>query len=534
MGSNLMSALRRWLPWVASALLVSLGLTWADPSKATWPGFFGFSALALLAAGVLAFSWQLTAADAAPRAVTMAFLVGLALRLAVGVGLFRGLPIYGYDTKPQGQGYVFYDAYARDTDAWARARSDQPLINAFTERKTSDQYGGLLYLSSAAYRYLSDGYHRPLLIVMLAASVSSLAVLFVWGFGGMVFGGTIGVVAAWVVALFPDNVLLGASQMREAFIIPGLALALYGYGRMRIGDSRGGLWAAAVGGAVALFVSPPYGLLAWLLFGGLWLLDSRLSRRASVWFLAGLSVALLLAAVLTMIAWSSIGGMTSGSPAGLFFEWVSAGALFQLSQLEAGSGWVQKMFELTPGWAHLPLATGYGLIQPFLPAALADNSGATIWRTIAIWRALGWFVLLPSLIYAPLAALRAVRRRRILLFLALVVWAAALLASFRAAGDQWDNPRYRTALLAPQAILAAWAWVRARRAGDRWLGRAYAAVFGSVLIFLQWYVGRYYGTPRLNLNETLAVVVGFLILYVGTSWGLDLRNRRGSGGESSA
>ncbi|MGA9532685.1 MAG: hypothetical protein WBR18_08230 [Anaerolineales bacterium] len=529
-----MTAFRRWLPWAGAALLISIGLILADPSKATWPGYFGFLILSLLAAVLLSVSWQLTAADTAPRAVSAAFLVALALRLVVGVGLVKGLPVYGYDTKPQRQGYVFYDAYARDSDAWARARSNQPLTNAFTERRSSDQYGGLLFLSSAVYRYLSDGYHRPLLIVLLAASVSSLAVLFAWGFAGMVFGGTVGLVAAWLVALFPDNVLLGASQMREAFVIPGLALALYGYARMRTGDSRGGLWAAAIGGAVALFVSPPYGLLAWLLFGGLWLLDSRLSRRASIWLLSGLSVGLVLAAVMTMIAWSSIGGMTSDSPAGLFLEWVSAGAVFQLSQLEAGSGWVQKMFELTPVWAHLPLATGYGLIQPFLPAALADNSGATIWRGIAIWRALGWFGLLPALIYAPLAALRANSRRRILLFLALVVWSAALMASFRAAGDQWDNPRYRTAVLVPQAILAGWAWVRARRAGDPWLSRTYIAVFGSALLFLQWYLGRYYGTPRLNLNETLVLTVVFLLSYVGVSWWLDRRIRRRNSGESPA
>jgi hypothetical protein len=235
-----------------------------------------------------------------------------------------------------------------------------------------------------------------------------------------------------------------------------------------------------------------------------------------------------------VIAWSSIGGMTSDGPVGLLLEWLSAGASFQLNQLEAGSGWVQKMFELTPVWAHLPLATGYGLIQPFLPAALADNTGAAIWQAIAVWRSLGWFLLLPGLVYAPLAAMGATARKRILLYLGLVVWAGAVLASFRAAGDQWDNPRYRTALLVPQAVLVAWAWARARAGRYPWFARSYLAVLGFVLLFLQWYVGRYYGTPRLNLNETLLSIALFLLIFFPVGWLFDRRKRRSAAGESGA
>lgn len=500
-----MNRLRSWLPWLAGPVSVSLVVAALAPGGAFWPAFGGYLMICLIGAGLLWAGWRATLDERTPRMVVFAVLAGLIVRLFVGVGLQLALPELGYDTSPQNAGYVYYDAYARDTDAWARGRSDQALTSAFLDRKVSDQYGGLLFISAAAYRYLSEGVHRPLLVMLLAVAVSSLAILFAWGFAAMTLGEAAGVLAAWIVALYPEAVLLGASQMREAFTIPGLALALFGYARLRTGRWRSGMSAVVLGVGLALFMSPPFGFAIAVLVGGLWLIENRLSRRNVGWLLAGMAGLALLGLALTWLAWSSVGGLPESGPLGLLVSWFDAGAAFQLAELERGSGWVQKLFELTPAWAHMPLAVVYGLTQPFLPAALADNSGAPIWQAIAIWRAIGWFALLPLMLYGAVAAFRAERRRRLLAFLAVVVWLVAIVASFRAAGDQWDNPRYRAAIIVPQAALAAWAVVNARRGADPWLRRSVWLVAGPTLLLLHWYVGRYYATPRLELFLTLGL-----------------------------
>jgi hypothetical protein len=144
-----------------------------------------------------------------------------------------------------------------------------------------------------------------------------------------------------------------------------------------------------------------------------------------------------------------------------------------------------------------------------------DSTSLPLPRVIGIFRGIGWFALLPFLIYAPFAAVRAAGWRSLQTFLAALVWLTAIGASFRLAGDQWDNPRARTVFIAAQLALAGWAWAHARSTKGKWLGRAGIVVGGSTLIFLQWYAGRYYQTPRFNLNETVALVGGFIVLFLG-------------------
>lgn len=529
-GLNRRQQLRWLLPWVLGALLVSLLLTALDHRGSPLPALFGYLTVSTVAALALALGWRIIGGWRVPRAVTHSLLVAVVLRLALGFLLYEGLPRYGYDTKPNQQGYVYYDAYARDTDAWARGRSDKPLWAAFEERKASDQYGGLLFLSAGIYRYLSEGRHRPLMVVVLAAAFSSLAVLFTWAFTAMSLGTGSAAVAAWLVALYPDYVLLGASQMREAFVVPGLALALYGYARVRIGDQRGGFLLAGVALLLTLFISPLYALIAILLIAGLWMIEGRRGGWATVALVAAVLVISLPAVLLILQAWSGMRGLPQGGILGVLSQWLMRGAAFQLAELEEGSGWVQRLFAQVPTWAHMPLATVYGLTRPFLPAAVADNSGLPIWRAIAVWRAVGWTSLLPLLLYGPFAALGADRRRRLLIVLAVAVWVGAVVASYRAAGDLWDNPRYRTALLPLQAALAGWAWYWAKRKRSPWLRRSYGLVLGAVMIFLHWYLGRYYGSPRLGLGLTLAAIAVYGLLVVAGSLLLDRwRRRRATG-----
>jgi high-affinity Fe2+/Pb2+ permease len=62
--------------------------------------------------------------------------------------------------------------------------------------------------------------------------------------------------------------------------------------------------------------------------------------------------------------------------------------------------------------------------------------------------------------------------------------------------------------------------------GAAWLRRTAVLVAGVILIFLQWYLGRYVGTPRLDLNGTLALFVAFVVLAIAVPLISDWRRQR--------
>ncbi len=153
-----------------------------------------------------------------------------------------------------------------------------------------------------------------------------------------------------------------------------------------------------------------------------------------------------------------------------------------------------------------------------------DSDAALLLRAIVSWRALGWFALLPFLIYAPFAAIRSRSWRGLPLLFSAAVWLTAFLAAYRAV-DDWDNPRYRAVFLALQAGLAGWAWMHSRRLRSPWLTRTAVVVGIATLAFLHWEAGRYYRLPRLDLWETLAVTAVVSLGYLIGGWLLD-RSRR--------
>lgn len=520
-----------WLPWVAGILIAGFALAALDWRGAPLSGWPGYLALVAICAGVLWSAWR-WGSEATPRQAAWAVGAAIALRLAVAIILAHALPTQGYDTPHQRAGYFFPDAYDRDNAARVLAQSDEPLLRAFTEGTAADQYGGLLFLSALVYRVFSPEVHRPLLVVLITATLGGLAALFTWRFAQAVGGRRAGVLAGWLCALYPEMVLLGASQMREPFIVAGLALALFGYTRWRAGSARDALVGVGLGVLLATAISPPYGLLVAGIVLVAWMWAGR-SRR-SAWGLAILVLIAVAAFVLTIRAWSVV---VAPAPGASVFDlvgwWLSDAARFEVHKLEEVSGVVQVLFDQTPDWAHIPMATGYGLVRPFLPAALTEEM-APLARGVEIARALGWVALLPFLLYAPLAALRATGLRGLPTYLSVVVWATAVLSSYRAGGDGWDNVRYRAVFLAAQAGLAGWAWAHARESGSPWLRRVAVIVGGAVIIFLQWYLGRYLGTPRLSLNGTLALLVGFVIIGIAGPLIGDWRRRRRLTGSAPA
>jgi len=510
-----LKAVRDGSLWFVFPLVVSVLITLLDSGGRTLASFLAYLVVSLICALLFWFSWLTLAGLDRPRWLLLAALLALAMRLGLGVILTYGLPQYGYsDSAPHQAGYIFKDAYHRDTDAWRLAESDKSLISAWEGDYSSDQYGGLLFLSAFLYRTVSSDVHRPILIILVASTLGSLCVLFTWSFTHKLFGNRAAMFAAWLVAFYPEAVLLGSSQMREPFLMTALALGLEGYTHSRSTRLKQGLLYWLCGLILALLISPPYALiiLGILIFAWLW--EKRGDAKHIVITLGALLLFCFVVFALTIRAWAMIEGAPDGNLIDLVRWWIQSGAGYQLHLLEQSSGWVQTIFGMVPDWGRLPLATLYGLVQPFFPAAVMDNTSAPLIRAIVAFRALGWFFLLPFLIYAPLAAIRYKGWRSLETYLGILLWVAALLVSYRDAGRLWDNPRWRAIFLCLQAAMAGWAWITAREEHDPWLLRIGVVVVIPTITFLHWEMGRYYQTPRLSFWKTLGLSISIILLYL--------------------
>ena len=321
------------------------------------------------------------------------------------------------------------DAAGRDQAAWRLAQSDQSLLNAFKDNRKVDQYGGLLFVSAWIYRYLGSDTHQPLLIVLLGAVCSALAVLFTYVFTRRLWGERAAAIAAWAMFLYPEAVLLGSSQMREAFTIPLAIASFYGLARFRDDQSKGSSLSTTslawilIPFVITLFFSS---LSAVMLLGMLGLVgiviirfdgspqeqadqgqkatskNRAVRRRRWVW---------LIVAVLALVAlaglWLALREVTPAritNPIAMLSWWLRKSASFQAYLSEHSSGWMQKIFDHTPEWTHLPMLLAYGVVQPFFPAALVAGSEAPIRRWVAIWSSIVRTILLAFMALAPFNA----------------------------------------------------------------------------------------------------------------------------------
>lgn len=504
---------RQGLPWWGVGVVGGIGLAAFD-RPASW-GWLAYAGLGLLAAEGARRLWR-AVVDATPATGLMAALVvGLALRLVLGMSWTALLPQYGNDVPPHHAGVFFPDAFERDRSAHALGRSEESLFGAFDIGK-GDQYGTLLFGTAVLYRVFGPEVQATAVPAAVAAYFGALAIVLTWAFARRTFGAVVAGIAAWVVALYPEAVLLGSQSMREPYVMAGLAAALYGYALAREGRSRTSAGWIAAGCLLCLLISPPFALLAVLIVGVGWLWEGRVQGLAARLATGVLAVIFVVALVLTVRAWSSLLG---GSPAPLdaISRWLTGGG-YELQALLSASGFAEQIFRQAPAWSHVPLMTLNGLIQPLLPAAVMDNTGVLLMQVVMIWRSLGWFVVLPVLLYSPAAAVRREGWRSLASYLAFVVILTAILISYRFAGDQWDSPRYRAALAPALATLIGWAWVTSRERRDRWLVWLSVLVGIETLVIGWWYAGRYYHIPRLSLYPTLlvAAIAGIALVVVAT------------------
>jgi hypothetical protein len=454
----------------------------------------------------------------------LAWMLALAviLRLAAGVALYLYLPVAGYDTEQQRAGYVFYDAWRRDTQSWDLARSNQPIWNAFNKKFYTDQYGGLLALSALIYRYLSPDAHRPLLIVLVAALTAALGVPFFWRAARAAWGEKVVLPAAWVFALYPESILQGSSQMREPFLITFIAITFWGFMDWQASNNRRTWLWVGIGLAGMLLISPGIVLVTLAVLAG-WSWLSTDDKRVS-WQVLLLAGIVFLIGIL-LLAWG-VGSQSLGtkSPPVVLAAWFKDSVSWTVYQLERGSGWVQKLFnEMGTEW-QLLFVVGYGFAQPVLPAAFIEPT-TIIWRLIAILRSAGWYILAPLLIYGSMAAWKTPqkRERKLWLWLCIVTWFWITVSALRAGGDQWDNPRYRVILLAWQALVAGYAWTWWREHREAWVPRLLVIEGISLGFFTQWYISRYYhilGQIPFWLMVSLILGISVLILFGGWLWDL--------------
>jgi len=509
----------RYLILVSLGILVigsSLLLAWISSGYTATESWIYFLIIFLIAAGILIGSWLLVKLDKSftlPNWLGWLLFFSVILRLIAGVLWYVGLPNWGYGSPVEQAGYIMADAHARDTTAWDLARSDEPLLSAFGGYRNIDQYGGMLFLSASIYRYLGGVFHQPLQIVILTAFISSLAILFTWAFANRLLGDKIALPAAWIVALFPDAVILGSSQMREAFLMALIAAALYGLVRYIQSRSSSSLVWVFTSLLIMLAFSPPITGVFLLMFVILALsMDGwRVIRQPRFWLiLGGIGVVVMIG---IWLAWEQIAPEGISNPLVLVSWWFRESARWQAYFVKRSSPLIRRIINTTPDWINTPILLGYGVLQPFLPGALLDQ-GLLIWKGIAIWRAVGWTLLLPFLMVAPFGLWNEKNKRRLAIGLITVVWMGILIAALRSGGDLWDNPRYRVVFISLQSTLAAWVWIVQRRNRNPWLLRAIVGLGIILAWFIPWYLqrGGLILWPIDNVFVTLAC--GFFTVFI--------------------
>jgi hypothetical protein len=520
---NIKLAPKRTLIIAAVAvLLAGLILAALDSSSQLLTGWIAYTLLLCLAAVVMLWANKgLQVSSLISKIALSAFI----LRLGAGVALMILLPVAGHQTSEVSlAGYVFRDALIRDTQAWRLASSSGSLLSAFSGSFSGDQYGGMLAISAAVYRYVSPDSHRPALILILTALASSVGVLFLWKAAQGWLNEKVVLLAAIIFAFYPESILLGSSQMREAFVISSAAIAFFGVQQVHHHRKQGWVW---IGLALLtlLFFHPPSALTIFITLFGLWLLERR--GRFS-WKPVLIFLGILILALVTVISiWSSLPSLEGTNPATIFFTWLGNNFSFQAHQLERGSGWIQKLSRQVVEGLWPVVVVSYGLTRPVLPAAIFDPA-PLIWVFINVLRAAGWYALAPVLLYGLYASFKATAepRRRQLIWLGLAIWAWIIIASANAGGDQWDNPRYRALFLTWQALVAGWAVWWAVSNKDPWLKRLFLVEGIFLLLLSYWYATRIFRIGDVyNIWPVVAgaAVIGALVLAAG--WILDRRKR---------
>jgi hypothetical protein len=526
-----MKQLIRDLRWIfPSSLGFGLVLSILDGHGYWWSGWLVFSFILLAGLIILSVAWRWASAGQAKnnfRTLGLILLVALILRIGAGVAFSYILPAYGNGGNVEKAGYIFRDAFARDGQAWNLAASSAPIWKAFDKSYITDQYGGLLALSAFLYRYSSPDAHRPWLIIVLGALTSVIGIAIAWKAVSRKWGEPIAKPTAWILALYPEAILMAGSQMREPFLMTFIVMSFWGV--LDWQSSRSGkAWGWVIAGLIGMLLfNPGVAIFALTVLGG-WLWFQRQEKRIP-WRTVLIGAGIIVLALVLLWLGLARGPLAGKSPVEVFSSWLKLSAQWDTYLLGAGSGVVKAIFGTLPKSLHIPFATGYGLTQPLLPAAIAEPT-VWPWRVIGVLRALGWYLLLPFLAASLISILKTVDKneRRAWLWLWFVSWFWIVLSSLRAGGDQWDNPRYRVIFLLWQALLAVNAWVWWRKTHNPWMARILVVEGVFLVFFTYWYATRYWisGLPVMPVFIILAAILVTSSAILLGGWIVDWRIKR--------
>lgn len=440
-----------------------------------YSNFFVYFPLVICILIILSILWRISGSR---KEIAWMILVAFIVRLCLGLLFSWGLPIYGYEEEVQRAGYVFADAFTRDGYAWDLAQSGNSIFKAFGSEFMADQYGGMLAISALVYRIFTPNQHLPVLMLPVSAGIAAFGIPFIYTIASQKFGHKAGKVAAWTLVLYPEGVLLGASQMREPYLITFFSVLFWGFARLVEKKKDWKTIITLISGMLGLalisfrVMLPIMGvLLVWLAIN--WR-NSHTHVKVQKWVWGVFGLAFIGLIIISL-------------------NWLRSAMHWDLLQTYRASGWMQYLFENSPTWVRAPFIVIYGVFQPLLPAAIADPA-PWIWKSLGILRGLGWYSLLPIMVYGLIIVWKEEnRKRRIwLIWILIAIWGWVLLASLRAGGDQWDNPRYRTIFLPLMVMIISWAVIWAKENKDRWLGRIFLIEGIFLAFFMHWYLSRYY------------------------------------------
>jgi hypothetical protein len=498
-----------------------------------WPNFLVLVLPMLLGFGLIELCLRLFLPGEGGGFARLCTWLALGLRLAFLILAPVAMILWGYESNKNYKGLVQKDAINAVDTAWKQSQLNNPVFEAFRPGP-GDNTGGITTMGTAIFRLLSPDMERTLLLGLVASIFTSLTVIAVFRLGNGLFSPGVAKTAALIAAVYPEGVLIGSSHQQMGYITLIFSVALLavaGILRNPPGDAEGpGLpkrrdaaILLVIMAVLGVLVSQPFTELGLVCIAGfvLWSIHPKPQIGRILWI--GLGV---IAAVLVFIRVLGIFDVVSSDsdPLFLVYRYIYGMAYAEYDKLiQAGGGdlFQNVLSTMSKGPAFI-LSAVYGLVRPALPAAIGyrntNAQGGFFWQLLNLFRSLGWYAVLPVLLYGTLKSLRGFLSRKPETIFMLIFWAIALVGSYRAFGDEWDNPRYRLFALAPMAILAGWAWISQRKEKDPWFARIVITFAAATVSLTVWYILRDYALLNFPAVPSILVMGAITLVAFGLSW----------------
>ncbi len=509
----------------AAALAASQGAALGgDPwwyANIFWPNFLVFIIPMILGFGLIELCNRLFLAGEASAFARKCTWWALGARLAFLILAPIGLLLWGYSSNRNLKGLVQRDAVNAVDTAWIAAQPGHSLIDAF-HRAPGDNTGGITTAGVAIFRLLSPDVERTLLLGLFASVLTSLTVIAVYRLGRGLFSPGVAKAAALIVAVYPEAVMIGSSHQQLAYmtlIFSMALLALAGVIRKTepvAGDPglpgrRQAVILLAAMTALGFLVGYQFailGVMCGVIFA-LWFSDPKKRIGRILWIGAG-AVVFVLVVIRVLAALDVIPSAWDLLFKQYRFLYSMAWEEFDKLKAAGGGDFFQNVLTTMERGPAFILAAIYGLARPALPAAIGYRNtsaeGGFFWQLLNFYRSLGWYALLPLLLYGTLKSLRGILSRKPEAILMFLFWVVAIVGSYRAFGDEWDNPRYRLFAIAPMALLAAWAWITQREQKDPWFMRIVIPFATATVSLTVWYILRDYASVNFPALPSIAVI----------------------------